>query len=324
MNTNKILRVSKVPLYIFLISLIICVVCVFGIIKLNEPEEIDKIYNYHELIVNMKDEEGIYAEVEFVSIPYKFAVYEGDLGDEYYYMVYDKNDYLYIVNLKEYTANMLIRQYEKNPEEFSYHMEGYLFKTEEECKELAIDYYNESYEEKIITDDNFTNFFGATYISEIKEPVDELWGILVVILSFSGIVGLIGLILFIMLWNNTRKTLKKYNVNELEGELQKSSTKRYEKLDLYLTDRYMIAKTDGLKVAEYKDITKICINRMPYNRIQLIVYLIDTKKIIATEVINSEDKRELLYEVANLMKEKNNVIEIKDSIAVTLTHNKEL
>lgn len=324
MNTNKILKVSKIPMYIFLICIIICLACVFGIGKLNEPKEIDKVYDYHELIAGSKDEEGLYAEIEFVSMPYKFAVYEGELGEEHYYMVYDKNDYLYIVNLKEYIADMLISQYEDNPEEFSYYMKGYLFETEEECKKLAMDYYNNAFEEKIITDANFTNYFGATYISEFKEPVHDMQNIFVGLLSISLIVGMSALILFIIVWNNTRKILKKYNINELEGELQKSSTKKYDKLDLCLTDKYMIAKTDGLKVAEYKDMTKICINRMAYNRIQLIVYLKDGKKLIATETFNNLDTRNLLYEVANLMKEKNDNIEIKDSIAVTLTYNKEL
>ena len=324
MNTNKVLKVSKLPLYVFLVCLVICLVCIFGIVKGSEPKDIDKIYNYHELIANAKDEEGIYAEVEFVSMPYKFAIYEGDLGDEHYYMCYDMNDYLYIVNLKEYTADILISQYEENPEEFSYYMKGYLFETEEECKKLAIDYYNNSYEEEIITDENFTNFFGSTYISEFKEPVNSLSRTLIIIITLVGIVGLVGLILFIILWDSTRKTLKKYNINELEGELQKGSTKVYDKLSLYLTDRYMIAQTDGLKAARYKEITKICINRMAYNRIQLIVYLNDQTKIVATETFNTLDKRELLYEIANLMKEKNNNIEIKDSVAVSLTYNKEL
>lgn len=109
MDTNKILKVSKLPLYIFLICLVIFLGCIFGIVIVSEPKEIDNVYDYNELISTYKDEEGMYAEIEFVSMPYEFAIYEDDYSDEYYYMVYDSNGYLYIVNLFKSTANMLIK-----------------------------------------------------------------------------------------------------------------------------------------------------------------------------------------------------------------------
>lgn len=322
MDTNKILKVSKLPLYIFLICLVICLGCIFGIVIVSEPKKIDNVYDYNELISTYKDEEGMYAEMEFVSMPYEFAIYEDDYSDEYYYMVYDSNGYLYIVNLFKSTANMLIEQYEENSEDFSYHMKGYIFDIDEDCKKLAIDYYNNG--EEIVTEENYKDFFGMTYMSEFKEPTDNIFVILISILCISGIICFVCIILLSMFIIKNKKMLKKYNINELEGELQKSSTKSYKKLDLYLTDRYLITKVNGLNIVEHKEIIKVCINRMPYNGLQLIVYLVSGKSFVATQTFNSQNQRDLLYEIANLLKEKNINIDIKDSVAVSLNYNKEL
>lgn len=322
MNTNKILKISKIPLYVFLGCLIIVLLCIFGISKFSEPKKIDKIYDYNELISSDKDEEGMYAEMDFVSMPFEFAVYEGEYSKEHYYMVYDSNGYLYIVNLNEYLADMLIEQYEENPDDFTYHVEGYIFNVDDDCKKLAIDFYNDG--EEIVTEENYKDFFGKTYISTIKEPTNNMVVILGVILSFSVIIGLVFLIIFLIYFISAKKTFKKYNVNELEGELQKSTTKCYEKLELYLTDRYLISKANGLRVSDYKNINKVCINRMPYNGVQLIIFLNNGKKYIAMESFKRTKQMDTINEIIELLKIKNSNIEVKDSVAVTLTYNKEL
>lgn len=201
-------------------------------------------------------------------------------------------------------------------------MKGYIFDIDEDCKKLAIDYYNNG--EEIVTEENYKDFFGMTYMSEFKEPTDNIFVILISILCISGIICFVCIILLSMFIIKNKKMLKKYNINELEGELQKSSTKSYKKLDLYLTDRYLITKVNGLNIVEHKEIIKVCINRMPYNGLQLIVYLVSGKSFVATQTFNSQNQRDLLYEIANLLKEKNINIDIKDSVAVSLNYNKEL
>ena len=77
---------------------------------------------------------------------------------------------------------------------------------------------------------------------------------LIIVGSFGIIMSVSLLIIFIVICIETKITLKKYNIDELKYELSKSSVKKYEKLNIYLTDNYIISKNMGLNILEYKNV----------------------------------------------------------------------
>ena len=105
----------------------------------------------------------------------------------------------------------------------------------------------------------------------------------------------------------SKKTLKKYSLEELEYEIAKPSTIKYPQLKLYITDKYVISHKDGLKVVLIDEIiwAHIASLRM-YGLVvinRLMIYNKDFKKNELCEILG---KRELLVEVINILKEKNN------------------
>lgn len=303
------LKSTKKWWLIFLGVFAITLVCLFSFIKLDENSDASskpaQIYN--DLIAEGKDEEELVAEVTFVSEPYGFAVYEEDDLTLNYYMVFDEYGYLYIVRLTDDTYSKIMDSYENNPDEFSYTLKGYLFDTEEELKDLAIEYYNESYEEEIVNDDNFQDYFGKTYLDETHTPEDDSVGLLFGLTFLGGFFSIIFFIVCVAYSVTTKKTLKKYNLEELEYEIEKPSTIKYPQLKLYISDKYVISHKDGLKVVPIDEIIWMHIASLRmYGLIvinRLMIYNKDFKK---NELCESLGKREQLVEIINVLKEKNN------------------
>lgn len=307
---NKIdLKSTKIWWLIFLGIFFVTLICLISFIKLDKSSDASSkiAQNYNDLIAEGKDEEEMVAEVTFVSEPYSFAVYEDDDITLDYYMVFDEYGYLYIVRLTDDTYSKIMDLYESNPEEFSYTLKGYLFDTEDELKDLAINYYNESYEEEIINDDNFQDYFGKTYLDETHTPEDDSVGLLFGLTFLGGFFSAIFFIVCVAYSVTTKKTLKKYTLEELEYEIAKPSTIKYEQLKLYISDKYVISHKDGLKVVPIDEIiwTHIASLRM-YGLVvinRLMVYKNDFKKDELCEILG---KREQLVEIINILKEKNN------------------
>lgn len=303
------LKSTKKWWFIFLGVFIVTLVCLFSFIKLDESSDASskKAQNYNDLIVDGKDEEELVAEVTFVSEPYSFAVYEDDDVTLNYYMVFDENGYLYIVRLTDDTYSKIMSSYESNPDEFSYTLKGYLFETEKDLKDLAIDYYNESYEEEIVNYDNFENYFGKTYLDETHTSEDDSIGLLIGLTMLGGVFSIIFFVVCIAYSVTTKKTLKKYSLEELEYEIGKASTISYSKLKLYITDKYIISHKDGLRVVAIDEIVWAYISTLRIQGLikvnRLMVYKKDLKNDELSETLG---KRELLVEILNILKEKNN------------------
>lgn len=296
---------------IFLGTLVITLVCFFSYVMLdkNADASTKEAQNYNDLIADDKDEEKMVAEFTFVSQPYFFAVYEDD-GVEYdYYMVFDEYGYLYIVRLTDDTYTKIMSEYEINPDEFSYTIKGYLFNTEDDLKKLAMDYYNESYEEEIINEDNFKVYFGKTYLDETHTPEDAAIGILIGLFIAGAVFSIIFFVIWIAFVIITKKTLKRYNLEELEYEIQKSSTIKYPKLKLYISDKYIISNNEGLKVVPIEDVIWIHVSKLRVqgfiNINRLLVYNTKFKTI---EICESLGKKELMNEIINIIKEKNDKV----------------
>lgn len=305
-NYTKILKTSKRLLIIILIMFLISLalfVCGTELEQRAVDETTAKDYN--ELISYKQDVENEYVEVTIADIPYGFA--ESDAGQKYYF-VYDENNFMYIVRLTDTTYSMLENMYKENSEEFSYTLKGFIFNDSQELKEIAISSYNESMEEKVVNNDNFSAYFGDTYLDEELTPYSDTSSMLYSIGIIIDMISFVLLILYIVRIIKNKSTFKKYDKEDLEYELSKPSTIEYKKANIYLTDKYIISKVYGLTVVEYNELVWLYNLKRKYNGIPVGIYLmaLDSKKIYQIVKVNTSKKNEeLLIEIMNKIKDKN-------------------
>ena len=91
--------------------------------------------------------------------PLVFAEYEND--DSKFYIVKDK-EYLYIVYMEDSIYDEVMNS--KNLEDNPYRLEGHTNELSEDIKALAMEVYNDIFEENIINEDNFDSYFGNVYL----------------------------------------------------------------------------------------------------------------------------------------------------------------
>lgn len=305
-NYAKILKTSKRPLIIIFMMFVISFV-LFGYGAELDEKALSRTTakDYNELIFNNQDVEEEYVEVTITDIPYGFA--EGDDSKKYYF-VFDEYDYMYIVRLTDTTYSMLENMYNENSEEFSYTLKGFIFNDSQELKEIAISSYNESMEEVVVNNDNFSAYFGDTYLDEELTPYSDTSSMLYSIGIIIDMISFVLLILYIIRIILNKSTLKKYDKEDLEYELSKPSTIEYKKANIYLTDKYIISKVYGLTVVEYNELVWLYNLKRKYNGIPVGIYLmaLDSKKIYQIAKINTSIKNEeLLIEIMNKIKDKN-------------------
>ena len=293
---QKLFKLSKKYLISFIITLFLSIIFLY-IANISATKEKPIPTDYHYLIGNNKEEEGDYIKVTASTIPYLFASED----DEYnYYIIFDENNYMYIARLTDKTYKLLKNKYDAQ-EEISYEIKGYIYNTKEDLKELAIDAYNKNTETNTINKDNFSSYFGNTYVDETITPSTTMEAILTTLGILSIIFNIIIIIYAIVALVNNKKTIKKYGKETLEYELAKSTTKAYKKANIYLTDKYIISTLYGLKVYSYEDFIWIYNQKRSYNFISIGIYLLGltNKKRTHQLAYRYHDEQELI----NIMSE---------------------
>jgi len=314
MKKDKILDINRKYLIIASILILISIIMYSGIAKLEQTKEKEKCIDYNTLISSKKDTEKKYVKVTMFSLPYKFAVKEEGETKQNYYFIYDQYNFLYITRLTDKTYQKIEEKYNQDPENFSYELRGYIYNIPSQLKELALSEFNKAIENKTITNENFEDYFGKTYLDETLTPYTEIIGILFGIGILLDMFGIACLIAYIAMYIRTKKTLKKYNKQELQEELYNAEMSSYSKAKIYLTNKYIISTVSGLTVIEYDDLFWIYIENRRQNGISIGKYLIAVnmkkKKINLAYTYKNED---LLIEIMNKIKEN------KDSIKVGFT-----
>ena len=308
-NYSKILKCSKVPLLIALIIIAISIALFSYSSELDKKAEVEPVAkDYNELIAYEQDVENEYVEVTITDIPYGFAEEENDGITRNYYFVYDQYDYMYIVRLMDSTYTMLENKYNENPEEFSYTLKGYIFEDPEELKQLPISSYNEAMEKEIVNAENFRSYFGNTYLDEVLTPYSDTSAELVGIGAGIDVLAIVLLIIYIVGYIKTKKALKKYDKEDIEYELSKTSTIEYKKAKVYLTDKYIVSKVMGLIVLEYNELVWLYNEKRRVNGIPTTINLkgfTNKKGYELAEISAYGEGENLLIEIMNKIQEKN-------------------
>lgn len=302
-DNKKILQPSKKSLIVCIILIVISVALFIGANILSTPKKGEKCSYFGTLIDLDQDEENKYAQIDIVTPPYEFAYRTEDSSTQRYYFVADEN-YIYIVRLSSAKYDEITKQYEEQGENFKYELKGYLFNTPSDLKKLAIDEYNEGRpaNQKISLSD-FQAYFGKTYLDDRITPTTEYATVCILVGFFFSVFATVSLVILIISIINTKKTLKKYNKEDLETELEKESTISYKKLKLYLTDKYVIYGYQGLHVEEYDNISWTYIEKRRQNGITVGKYIIivtnDGKKKYVANCSNEDTLVEIITHVAS-------------------------
>ncbi len=304
----KILKSNNKGLLITLITLIIGIALIVWGTSFENKEDDLVAKSYSELISSKKDEPKEYVNITIAYLPYLFAEETDDYGGKKYYIVFDNNDYPYIVRLTDTTYNILKLRYD-NKQDISYEISGYLFKQQKEMKDLAIEAHKEIFEDSMISEANYELYFGKCYLDETLSPSTGIEA-----LSIGIGIGLLILSFFIFIFYivfkiKHKRSLKKYSREELESELLKPNVEYFKKANICLTDKYIISTMTGLDVIKYEDILWIYYENRRYNFVSIGKYIVarlKNKKMV--QLAYTYNNEELLIEIMKKIKAKNEEI----------------
>ena len=155
MNSD-ILRKTKntKPLIIFLVVTVILTILGFvipsmmGVGGKNFRENRDSVY------------EAVY--LEFDSKPIEFKAYNDGKMRSFYLV--SSGDANYIVKMSDKQYKVIVDEYEKNNKDFKFTLEGKTYSIFSTLQESSKKKYNELKDEKVITSDNYSEYFGSTYL----------------------------------------------------------------------------------------------------------------------------------------------------------------
>lgn len=306
MEYKKMLHSITKWLYIFCAIIVLCsILTYFGFRLENELENKDLI-EYSEL-VHSDEKENEHVKFTTTYLPYEFAESEDDYSTYTYYMLPDTKDILYIVRLTDLTVASMETAYKLDPENYSYELYGYTHEIPDDLKQIAIESYNEIYEEEIVNNDNFKDYLGITYMDETNAPSSDLY-VAMFSLGISGIAICFALLIYIIIvLIRFKSKVNKFGQGDLEMHLSSPMTLNYSKSEVYLTNDYIISTAKGIDFYKYEDLAWMYLHKQYYNGILTHMHLIGlskNKNKKLTLAYNRKDE-EILKEIANKILEKN-------------------
>lgn len=311
MEVEKMLKPKKRLLIIGLIILVIAVVLIVtGALKNQNKYEGVQMHIYNDLISKDADKENMLVKLEITNISPAFAVKEIKNVKQNYYFAVDKNNYWYIVRLTDSTYQELKSKIDSEGENFKYVLKGYIYNDPAELKKLAMSAYNQSLsaDAEKLTNSNFKDYLGSTYLDETKTPNDSTVTALIGIGIGLAILSSIFLIISISNIKKLKSTLKKYDAEELKEELNNINIEEYKRQSIYLTNKYIISTINGLSVLEYSDILWMYNEKRRQNGIVVGIWIMARTKNNKKILIASDMKEDILIEIMTKIKEKNHEI----------------
>lgn len=308
-NIEKENKSMKRKIIIFILLIIVSFGFSFWKQTINEKLN-EEITDLNSIIISSQDKTDKKAYINLNVIPYKFAI--SDETQNSFYIVSDEQ-YLYVAYMGPEDFNRLNNEDIKNN---PVRIEGITQTTSEEVKKLAIDAYNAGLEEQEqISIDEFNNYFGSVYLNMTVEG-NSTSGILTGLFILFFLFGIIGLILSIHQYRSFKKGINKMDldkIEELDSEMNDEKAFYYEKVHLYLTEKYLINFDGRFIVIDYKDIVWMYPYEQRTNGIkttQAIKVMTEQGKTytIASISVTSKAKKEIYNEIWNTIASKNKIM----------------
>lgn len=235
--------------------------------------------------------------------PFVFAEYENEANK--FYIVKD-SEYLYIVNLNDELYNTItsISDIENNP----YRIEGYTEEISEDIKKLAIEAYNEAFEEEIINEDNFESYFGSIYLNTNGLHNNaSIWYIFAILVGLVGISGVYGIAKISKKSKKVLNKLKNNDIKKLAKELEDNDVKTF-KNKLYLTKNYIVALVNFIDIIKYNEIVWYFKNEVRTNGIitnnSVVVVTKDGERHVIVLLTNTKKSKIIIDDVMKCLKKK--------------------
>lgn len=249
-NQNFVKLQNKLKIGVVIGAVLVVIGCVLVFLGSNTQGNNKKNAVYFNDILESSDKNksGKYSYLEVYNDVYRFAQY-GDNND-YCYFVYDDN-YYYIVRMSE-------KDYEKYFKEDldKVRIEGTVYETTDEIRNLAIDSFNESYGEDIVNLINFEDYFGSIYLNLNNKTgsnvfVYYLFGFMILI---GGLVYLVLAIVKVLTFNKVMKGLTEMEKSYIDSELNSSNAYYYDNLKVILTPNYIVNFKGKFFILRYGDL----------------------------------------------------------------------
>lgn len=312
------LKNNILNLIIFAICICLIIISIISVqyYRNNETEVVlDDAEYYGDIISNNEEEEGKSAYIEIKEEPSLVAIETIDQYTNEYYVVYDENNYMYIVQLKKSTYNTICDEYNKNPDDFSYLIMGRLASVPYELEKIIIDEFNESFEDIKLNRFNYNQYFGTTYLNEdILTSSETAIGISELCCIVAIIFAVLYLIVIVKGLINTKKSFKYIDKEELKNELSQSDAIKYKKAKIFLLDNYFVSMDVGMIAHKYSDIAWVYITHNAKtkwgatyysvtNKSNMVVYLKDGWKYTTATITIKE--KEVYSEIIEELAKKN-------------------
>lgn len=217
---------------------------------------------------NVYNGEDIYGSLKAQMMTREFA---SDFKEtNHYYFVYDEESMPYIVQvhgeLSEECLNVQSYLYDESdevPEPVMFY--GMSAPIADDIREYAIESYNDMWGEELVTEDNFSDYFGEYYLDTTRKPGYPIADHVYLFFSFTFmLVSIATLLLALNLksqkFKRGRATLKAWpeeNLLALDRQLMQVTTAAYEKEQLYLTNDYIVTNAEGFEIIPYGDIERV-------------------------------------------------------------------
>lgn len=231
--------------------LLVISIILFGLAYMISSKDLGEAKNFTDLVANSEIKEGMYASLTVTEEPIVFAEYDDRLtSDKYYFLFNGEFVHIGYLDYGTYTDLKTQSSFVDSPE-----IKGIVKPLPEDVLDLAVEAYNEILGINLITKDNFSTYFSMYYLDVVSPAYDN--GIQLVAGFIFLILGLVLLLTYYIRHRQTKKGIRSKSENEWKNifsELDSEDTKFYKKLNLYLTENYIVDLSNGLRVVEYKDI----------------------------------------------------------------------
>lgn len=302
MDERQVNKILKPGMLIHIITAIVALITI-GLVGTGAYEEFriqQEPKSLGELIENNEEKPEQYAKVHIAYLPYGVA---SEDNEKFYYFVMDEQQFMYIVRMTDETYKNLEAMYNNGEGTVDYEFKGYTFRIPAKLKSLALEAAEEAFENNEMTVSNFENYVGTVYIDETMKPenntINNLYGVGLIFGFFT--IGMI--IVSVSQIVRTRKVTKnKELMEELRNELMDLNDDTYKKLKIYLTNKYIIARSGGILAFEYKDIiweyaTVRYVNGTAQGRALMLCTKDKTKYTVAATSANDTAIDEIMAEI---------------------------
>lgn len=190
-------------------------------------------------------------------------------GKELYYLgCNEESVYIFKLSQKQYEA--IRTAYERDGDAFRYRIEGKTFLIFTNMEDASRQAYNDNVGSKLITSDNYEEYFGQNYIDATEGSAGTVIATVCYILAcLLALISVFLLLEYIHGVHRIRTVVAEYGREELERQINAPTSATYPKAGICLAENYIISSAQGFDVIPYSEICWVYILKKRLNLITI-------------------------------------------------------